>query len=532
MLAARYTVLSLFVRKMSASGHLLERNSLGQVRKDILNGWKEIANYVGRDIRTVERWEKQRGLPIRRVPGAGRATVYAVVTELDEWFASARSQEDEDSVDDVAPIADGFGAAALEGVLLQASAMSSEPPLAIDVPDASPSVAGSSSHTRWWVAGVAAVSLCALAVALVVRRDHREAAASAAHTAATAPLHYSFDAAHNPDGVPYPSRVAGVDELCLRGIYSSEQRTADSLRYSLQYFNQAIAKDPDYAPAYSGLATAYLLTREYAVMSDAKAYPLAEVAAQKAVQLDPNLAQAHASLGFIYFFWIGDPVAAEREFRTALRENSSAVLTHHWYGSVLTHEGRYTEALDQLNLAQHLAPTSAAILSSRALAIGLSGHRDEAVDMMQELLNEVPAAPSPHQIIAILSLVEPRDIPRWLDESRRVSEMRHDTQSQKILAQSEAAYRSGGEKAMWQVIARLNHASVPASEPRPYNEGSAEAALGHFDAAFPILMADAKRHDHESLIVAMDPLLTELRNDPRYPQLLAETRIAEAEKIH
>ena len=57
-------------------------------QKDILNGWKEIAGYVARDIRTVERWEKQRGLPVRRVPGAGRATVYARISELEQWLAS------------------------------------------------------------------------------------------------------------------------------------------------------------------------------------------------------------------------------------------------------------------------------------------------------------------------------------------------------------------------------------------------------------------------------------------------------------
>src|ERR1700759_1052494 len=83
---------------------------MNQVRKDILNGWKEIATYVGRDIRTVERWEKQRGLPIRRVPGEGRATVSAVVSELDAWFANpstrnARTASSE-QVEPAAPVVD------------------------------------------------------------------------------------------------------------------------------------------------------------------------------------------------------------------------------------------------------------------------------------------------------------------------------------------------------------------------------------------------------------------------------------------
>jgi len=72
---------------------------VSQVRKDILNGWKEIGGYVCRDIRTVERWEKQRGLPVRRVPGAGRATVYALISELDEWLANSKPEGKELAAD-------------------------------------------------------------------------------------------------------------------------------------------------------------------------------------------------------------------------------------------------------------------------------------------------------------------------------------------------------------------------------------------------------------------------------------------------
>ncbi len=68
----------------------------------------------------------------------------------------------------------------------------------------------------------------------------------------------------------------------------------------------------------------------------------------------------------------------------------TSVLARHWYGSMLTHEGRYKEAIEQLDIAQRLEPTSAAVLSTRALALGLSGHRGEAVDMLQDVINETP----------------------------------------------------------------------------------------------------------------------------------------------
>jgi tetratricopeptide (TPR) repeat protein len=503
---------------------------VGPVRKDILNGWKEIASYVGRDIRTVERWEKQRGLPIRRVPGAGRATVYAVVSELDEWFASASTSDAFDNDDEP-----------FDSHTSSIAASATATPVTAALPETTSSEAAPAQNgaaatwTRiaagWKIAGAAAAVLAVgFAGWMAGRTLHRERMA-AAHSAAPV-SHYSFDVSHTTPGVPYPSRVAGVDELFLRGIYSYEQRTPEALKHSESEFSEAIAKDPGYAPAYAGIATTYLLQREYSVLPDASAYPKAKVAAQHALQLDPNLPQAHACLGFIDFFWEADPVTAEHEFRTALKLDPSGVLTLHWYGSVLTHEGRYTEALKELDLAQRLQPTSAAILSSRALALGLSGHRNEAVDMMQELLNEAPTATSPHQILSILSLVEPRDIPRWLDESRRIAELRHDTTGLQYIAVSEAAYRKGGEPGLWNAIVRFDQQHRPISKGVAFNMAGANAALGNFDAAFSILTQLANERSSQSVIIAMDPLLVELRNDPRYPQLFAATGIPAAMKIH
>ena len=230
----------------------------------------------------------------------------------------------------------------------------------------------------------------------------RSHAKSAAASTSARPQYTPASNASSSD-VPYRSQVPGVDDLYLRGIYRYEQRTPDSLGHSLDDFSAAIAKDPNYAPAYAGLANTYNLMREYSVMPESEAYPKAKAADEHALALDPKLPQAHASLGFIDFFWSWDTTAAEREFRTALTLDPSSVLAHHWYGSMLTHEGRYSEAIQQLDLAQRLQPTSAAVLSTRALALGLSGRRGEAVDLLQDAINENPAASSPHEMLVILS---------------------------------------------------------------------------------------------------------------------------------
>jgi tetratricopeptide (TPR) repeat protein len=518
------------------------RAPVSQVRKDILNGWKEIGGYVCRDIRTVERWEKQRGLPVRRVPGTGRATVYALISELDEWLANTKPDstdlatdglEGDRSFDLVTQlnVSPPSQRTAIEPVRLSAAqqfADLADPEDTAKPEESSPALielrpipARSASLRRIAQRRIvlAAMALAALICILAwpLMRSHAKSAVSSL----PARSQYTPDSSAKSSDVPYRSQVPGVDDLYLRGIYRYEQRTPDSLQHSLNDFSGAIAKDPNYAPAYAGLANTYNLLREYSIMPDAEAYTKAKAADEHALALDPNLSQAHASLGFIDFFWSWDTAAAEREFRTALTLDPSSVLAHHWYGSMLTHEGRYSEAIEQLNLAQRLQPTSAAVLSTRALALGLSGHRGEAVDLLQDAVNENPAASSPHEILAILSKVQPRDSARFLDETRRVGELRHSPEMLRVTAAGETAYRSGGENAMWAAILAAEEKLHPGASNRTYLMIEAEAALGHNEPAFKDLTLLAQRHDPSLIGIVLDPVLSPLHRDPRFGQLVA-----------
>ena len=521
---------------------MLQEGPVSQVRKDILNGWKEIGGYVCRDIRTVERWEKQRGLPVRRVPGAGRATVYALISELDEWLANSKPEGKELAADGLdgeissepvsrfssspqpqwaegktvsSPVPEQFPArSATEGkpTLEESGPVPIErrrKPVAAGLPYPA-------ARRRTLIAGVtmavAASLVCVLAWPLV--RSHAKPAVERGP--------YGLEPGGKSSGAPpYRSQIAGVDDLYLRGMYFYEQRTPDSLTHSLDNFSEAIGKDPNYAPAYVGLANTYNLLREYSVMPDAEAYPKARAAAERAVALDPKLPQAHASLGFIDFFWSWDTVGAEREFRTALALDPSSVLAHHWYGSMLTHEGRYREAIEQLDLAQRLQPTSVAILSTRALALGLSGHRGEAVDMLQDVASGTPAAASPHNVLAILSRVQPRDPARFLEETRRVAELRHRDEMLQVASAAEPAYRSGGENAMWAAILATEERVHPGAGNRTMLMVDAETALGRNDAAFADLAQIAQRREPELIGVVLDPTLLPLHRDPRFGKLIA-----------
>jgi len=499
-----------------------------QVRKDILNGWKEIGGYVGRDIRTVERWEKQRGLPVRRVPGAGRATVYALISELDEWLANSKPEEKEaefggelelqaaapaDSLDLEPVVSATFSpVSAVVSRATQANEPGSpgfvERRKTVRIIPAEPD--------RLTLAGMAAAIGFALIwlLAWPVSKSHAKNVWTP--TAQAIP-----DAGIKSSWVPRSSPVAGVDNLYLRGIYFYEQRTPESLEHSLKDFNDAIAKDPGYAPAYAGLANTYNLLREYSVMPEAEAYPKAQEAAKRAVALDPKLPTAHASLGFVDFFWSWDAAAAENEFRTALALDPSSVVAHHWYGSILMHEGRYGEALKQLDIAQRLDPTSTAVLSTQELALGLSGHKGEAVEMLQDMLNETPDATSPHAILEALSKIEPRDTTRFLAEMRRVGELRHNEEILQVANAAEPAYLSGGEPAMWAAIYAAEAKLHPGPANKTYLMVESEAMLGHHDAALADLTDLIRRRDPQVIGIVVDPSLATLHSDPRFGRLVA-----------
>jgi Tfp pilus assembly protein PilF len=145
---------------------------------------------------------------------------------------------------------------------------------------------------------------------------------------------------------------AEAQDLYLRGRYHWDRRTPDDLNKAVDYFTQAIVKDPSDAAAYVGLADCYNLLREFGAMPPTEAYPRALSAAQRAVVLDDTSAEAHSSLAFATFWWSWQGVTAEREFKRALELDPKFGRGHHWYATYLLALHRYPEALDQIEQAR------------------------------------------------------------------------------------------------------------------------------------------------------------------------------------
>ncbi len=492
-------------------GPLFEVHLVNQSRTDILNGWKEIAAYLGRDPRTVERWEKQRSLPVRRLPGSGRASVYALVPELDAWLASSPMREVE--LPPLQPSALGGAGLVLPPDWTERSLPAQVPDFA-SVPVESPKRQHRVPVWLGWMLSAGLLLLLAWAGSVLAGRSKVRSAEASASGSTEGPRLRRM--------VP-PSPVLGVEQLYLRGCYQAELRTAESLRRAQGTFQAAIGKDPGYAPAFAGLANTFLLLREYSTTPDEEAYAKAKQAAGTALRLDPNLPQAHAAMGFVQFFGDWDALGAEREFTIALRLDPELALSHHWYGSMLTHEGRFAEGLRELEIAQRLDPTSAAILTSKAFALGLSGRRDEAADLLEEAISSEKMGPyrnpaTMHNVLGILSLLSPRDLPRYLSETMVAAELREDTETVAAMRLADETYRARGEPAMWRALL-AGEQTRHARDGPTYAMARYEAELGAREQALDHLAALFVRHDPALIGIAADPLLANLREDPRFVQI-------------
>lgn len=480
-----------------------------QTRKDVLNGWKEIAAYLGRDPRTVERWEKQRSLPVRRLPGSGRATVYALVSELDDWLASSRLRETEPQPP-VAPVESAV-----------ASPAATEPVASEKFVERRKTTFGRSGRRRmgwrrWSVSGTLAAMLCVVGLAGAGWRLRHNGSE-------TPPLDPGL--ANRVRSLVPASSVFGVEELYLRGCYQEELRTPDSLRKAKASFEAAIAKDARYAPAFAGLANTYILLREYSMLPDEEAYPKAKDAAAKALALAPGWPQAHAAMGFVNFFWDWNAVAAEAQFRQALQADPTLPLAHHWLGSVLTHEGRFRDALAELDVAQRLDPSSAAILTSRAFALGLSGRRAEGTEMLGEAISgEGPAgyrnSATMHQVLGVLYLLPPRDIGHYLAEATQAASLRQDAPTVAAMRMAAGVFQARGEQAMWRALLEEERKRHSSGGPT-YAMARYEAELGAREQAMNDLAELFTRHDTALIGISVDPSFEGLRREDRFLQLRA-----------
>jgi eukaryotic-like serine/threonine-protein kinase len=184
-----------------------------------------------------------------------------------------------------------------------------------------------------------------------------------------------------------------AQQLYLKGRFHWNKRSSRDFEKAVQYFDQAVQKDPNYALAYTGAADTYALMPLYGTLRPTEYIPKAKQAAQKALELDENLAEAHASLGYITTTYDFDWETAEEHYKRAILLNPNYATAHQWYAEHLAFKGRTEEALSEISIALELDPFSLVINRMKGNILGFAKRQDEAIAQFNktiELYQESP----------------------------------------------------------------------------------------------------------------------------------------------
>jgi tetratricopeptide (TPR) repeat protein len=313
---------------------------------------------------------------------------------------------------------------------------------------------------------------------------------------------------------------AVANNYYLKGEYSWQTRTPAGLAQAIADFNKSIEADPEFAPAYAGLADCYNLMPEYGGMTEAIAFPRAGAAARRALELDNTLAGAHRDLAFAEFWWTHDVAGAMREFRRAVELDPRSAQSHHWYATALGMIGNYREALAQIGYAEELAPGSTAILLDKGLLLADAGHLDEGLQILKQVETAQPGIAQVHTYVATVYHFQGNEHAA-LGEMRVSAELAHDKAGLAVAEAGEQGYRNGGIHEMTLRVAAKEQELYSEERWSPYPLAMTYALLGERDRAFPLLSEAIDRRESLAMGLRIERDFRSLHGDSRFAALLA-----------
>jgi TolB-like protein/DNA-binding winged helix-turn-helix (wHTH) protein/Tfp pilus assembly protein PilF len=305
-------------------------------------------------------------------------------------------------------------------------------------------------------------------------------------------------------------------DLYLKGRYLWSKRTQESLRGAVYWFKQAIAKDPNYARAYAGLADSYAIMSEYGFVPANEYMPQARAAALKALQLDDSLAEAHTSLALIVQNYDWDWQAAEGEYRRAIRLNENYATAHHWYAECLAFQGRFDEALAESERARELDPLSLIIAADNGAIYYFARQYDRAISRFQGVLDVDPSFGVAHLIIgAYVQEGRFKDALANVEQWRRVATT-PGTWAWEAYVSGRAGDSVRARHAL-QELQRINRSA--GVDPEEYFE-IAYGGLNDNDKWLASLQKAYQQRTNIPTGFKVDPRYDPLRSDPRFHELL------------
>jgi serine/threonine-protein kinase len=313
-------------------------------------------------------------------------------------------------------------------------------------------------------------------------------------------------------------------ELYLKGRFYWNKRTPTDLQKAISFFEQAIDKDPNYAMAYSGVADAYALLTAYTTEPPRQLMPKAKEAALKALALDDNLAEAHASLGQITSYYDYDFPTAEREYRRAIELNPNYAPAHQWLAEHLAAMKRNDEAIVEIRRALELDPVS--VIMNRIYAdILVDGRKyDDAIHQYQKTIDLDPNFPTAHYFLG-----RAYEAKGMYDEAvksyTRASEL--GTVLKDVLVKTNDVYKKSGWKAYVQF--NLDQLVVNSPERRfpPFMIATIYAKLDRDDEALTWLEKGYEERDFRMTLLSVAFEFDRLRSDPRFRELVRRIGLPE-----
>jgi TolB-like protein/DNA-binding winged helix-turn-helix (wHTH) protein len=326
------------------------------------------------------------------------------------------------------------------------------------------------------------------------------------------------------------SKIRTVDpeayDLYLQGRFFWNERNPSAVKQSVGYYQRAIAKDPNFALAYVGLADSYNIGNILGAYSPQESLPKAKAAATKALELDPSMAEAHAALGMEKSHYEFDFPGAQREFLRAIELNANSAYAHFFYSNCyLAPMGRMAEAIAENKKALELDPLSLPINNFMGMTYMFAGDYEKSYRQYQATIAMDNTFPLAHLYLAEL-LLEMERFEEGIRENEK-GELLSGSSPEEVAAEAAGrlrAFKTGGNKGFWQdnlerTLQKLNHPGdhfVAASD-----LAAAYALAGDKDSAFQWLnKAYTERDGSNITLLKQDPDYKNLHGDPRFADLL------------
>jgi tetratricopeptide (TPR) repeat protein len=321
----------------------------------------------------------------------------------------------------------------------------------------------------------------------------------------------------------YTSNPEAYD-LYLKGKFYWNKRTGESLKKAVEFFEQAIGKDPNYALAYAGLAETYVLFSSYDVAAAGDSMPQAKAAALRAISIDESLAEAHTALGFYLDHYEWDRTGAEREYRRAIELNPNYSTAHHWYSANLSNVRRFDESIAELKIAEQLDPLSGIIGTNLGDNLVYAHRFDDAIAQYKRVIAINPDFGVAHQGLGLAYGLKGM-YPEAITETRLAVEQRGGVSAKGYLGLWLA--RSGKHEEAARLLSELQHAAADGTYVQAYSFALIYLGLGDKEQALNYLEKHMASHAETASAYASNPELDELRSEPRFKAMLKGMNLPE-----